>query len=274
MRLFEAIVDANHRAASGDASAGLHLTDYTDSLPIASLTCIDPRLNLLFPEVLGVTREQFIWLRGVGNIITGPLSSNLHSLALACIVNRAREIAVIGHTDCLAFKQTAATLTDGFKALGIPREKLPDNLGDYFGLCANERLNVMKGVEVVRQSPLISPRIPVHGLIVDVATGRLDWIVNGYEAMDRMNTLASAPVDGRQNPDGAFKNLGDFNIGEMKFPEGKIGEGAAGGQDWFQQSNAPAPAAPTPAPSAQNIPVPPPIPPPIKPMFKLPPFKK
>jgi hypothetical protein len=32
MRLFEAIIDANHRAVAGDTSAGLHPADFADEL--------------------------------------------------------------------------------------------------------------------------------------------------------------------------------------------------------------------------------------------------
>jgi carbonic anhydrase len=58
MRLFEAIVDANHRAAAGDQHAGLHPSEFESELPIIALTCIDVRLNPLLPEVLGVPKEQ------------------------------------------------------------------------------------------------------------------------------------------------------------------------------------------------------------------------
>ena len=34
MRLFEAIIDANHRAVAGDASAGLRPAEFADNLPI------------------------------------------------------------------------------------------------------------------------------------------------------------------------------------------------------------------------------------------------
>ena len=54
MRLFEAILDANHRALAGDTQAGLHPLEYAEALPIIALTCIDPRLNRLLPDVLGV----------------------------------------------------------------------------------------------------------------------------------------------------------------------------------------------------------------------------
>ena len=57
MRLFESIIDANHKAVAGDASAGLRPADFENELPIIALTCIDPRLNAFFPNVLGVPGE-------------------------------------------------------------------------------------------------------------------------------------------------------------------------------------------------------------------------
>ena len=226
MRLLEAIMEANHRAAAGDPKAGLHPEEFTDSLPLVALTCIDARLNPLIPAVLGVPEEQFIWLRNAGNIVTGPLSSTLRSLALACAVKGGKEITLIGHTDCLVRKTSMVELTDRLKALGIDRAKLPENLNEYFGLFASERQNVLRGVEIVRQSPLIGPKIPVHGLLVDIQTGRLEWLVNGYQAWSTTAVAASAPQMQPAAPSGLdFKlNLPDFKIGEMKFPEIKIGD--------------------------------------------------
>src|SRR6266850_675898 len=119
MRLFEAILDANQRAIAGDEKAGLRPSEYADSLPVIALTCIDPRLNPLIPEVLGIPEEHFIWLRNAGNIITGPLSSTMRSLALACAVKGGKEIAIIGHSDCLVCKTTMMSLTEGFRKLGV-----------------------------------------------------------------------------------------------------------------------------------------------------------
>src|SRR5436190_21135518 len=144
-RLFEAMIEANHRALAGDSQAGLHPSEYEDELPLVALTCVDARLNALLPQALGIPPEQFIWLRNAGNIITGPLSSTMRSLALACAVKGGKEIAVIGHTDCLVCKTTVMKLTDGFRALGVDRAKLPENLNEYFGLFASERQNVIRG---------------------------------------------------------------------------------------------------------------------------------
>jgi carbonic anhydrase len=224
MRLFEAIVEANHRALAGDEKAGLRPSEWTHSLPIVALTCIDPRLNPLMPEVLGVPEEQFIWLRNAGNIIFDPTSSMTRTLALACAIKGGREIAIIGHTDCKVRQTSTLELTDRFKALGIERARLPENLNEFFGLFASERQNVLRGVGFVRQSPLIGPKIPVHGLLVDIQNGRLEWIVNGYQALSTATSeMAPALAHGTSlsNPLAALE---EFKLGEMKFPDFKIGE--------------------------------------------------
>src|SRR5215470_16651001 len=139
MRLLEAVIDANHRALAGDEKAGLHPADFGDELPIVALTCIDPRLNALMPGALGVPESQFIWLRNAGNIITGPMSSTMRSLALACAVKGGKEIAIIGHSDCQVGKMTTLQLIERLRALGVERHQLPDNLNEYFGIFASDR---------------------------------------------------------------------------------------------------------------------------------------
>src|SRR5271155_3984826 len=150
MRLFEAIIEANHLAAKGDADAGLHPSEFGSELPLVALTCIDVRLNPLLPAVLGIPKDQFVWLRNVGNMVDGPLGAMARSLAMACAVKGAKEIVIIGHTDCQVCKTTAASLLERLRALGIERRLLPENIEEFFGLFTNERSNVIKAVETVR----------------------------------------------------------------------------------------------------------------------------
>src|SRR3954465_11350986 len=110
MRLFDAIVDANHRAVAGDKNASVDVPQFEDELPVVALTCVDPRLNALFPSAVGLPAGQFIWLPSAGNIITGPMSSTMRSLSLACAVKGGREIAIIGHTDCQVGRTTTMQL--------------------------------------------------------------------------------------------------------------------------------------------------------------------
>jgi len=221
MRLFEAILDANQRAIAGDEQAGLRTSEYADSLPIIALTCIDPRLNPLIPEVLGIPEEQFIWLRNAGNIITSPLSSTMRSLALACAIKGGREIVILGHTDCKVGQTSVMQLTDRLRALGVDRARLPENLTEYFGVFGSERQNVIRAADYVRSSPLIGPNVPVHGVLVDIRSGRLEWLVNGYDTFGKPAAeLAGPPLKGIDD----WMKLVPFQLGEMKFPEAKIGE--------------------------------------------------
>jgi carbonic anhydrase len=272
-RLLEAIIDANHRALAGDANAGLHPAEFADELPLVALTCIDPRLNRLFPNVLGVPEEQFIWLRNAGNIITGPTSSTCRSLALACAVKGGKEILIIGHTDCQVAKTTTMQLLDRLRALGVERHLLPDNLNEFFGIFASESQNVNKAVEFVRQSPLIGPKVPVHGLLVDIRTGKLDWLVNGYESLGTMASRWNEVVRSAGQTVDVLKSMADFNLGEMKFPETKIGETVTKAEDWLAKKvqqleikpsqpppqTTPVPASSQPAGSPPKIPLPPPV---------------
>lgn len=232
MRLFEAIIEANHRAVAGDTNAGLHPDDFAEELPVVALTCIDPRLNGFFPSAMGLPPEQFIWLRNAGNIITGPLSSTMRSLALACAVKGGREIAIIGHTDCQVAKTSTMVLLDRLKALGVDRARLPENLSDFFGTFGSERQNVIKAVDFVRGSPLIGIKVAVHGLVIDVNNGKLDWVVNGYEAMNRPSLPGVSGTNGLPSF-AKLEELGhyqDFHLGDMKFPDSKIGDHAFAGK--------------------------------------------
>lgn len=235
MQLLEAIIAANQRTAP-DGKVELAFGDYADALPLVALTCIDARLNRLIPERLGVPEEKFVWLRNAGNIITGPLSSTMRSLALACAVKGGREIVILGHSDCQVAKHSTMQLLESFAKLGVARARLPDNLNEFFGVFSSERQNVIKACEIVRSSPLIGPKTPVHGLLIDIASGRLEWLVNGYEAFgsaaSEFTASLKATIDRAQM---ALGDMQDFTLGEMKFPETKIGEVAARLEPMLQQ---------------------------------------
>ena len=236
MRLLEAIIEANQRAVSSGGKVELPAGEFTAALPLVALTCIDVRLNALIPERLGVPEEKFIWLRNSGNIIFDPMSSMTRTLAMACAIKDGKEIAVIGHTDCLVCKTTTMQLLERFKALGVERQALPDNLNEFFGLFSSERQNVMKACEIIRSSPLVGPKVPVHGLLIDIQSGKLEWLVNGYEtfgatASEFTRSLKTA----LSRAEGVIGDMKEFKLGDMKFPETKIGEAVTKAEQFMQQ---------------------------------------
>jgi carbonic anhydrase len=237
MRLFESILAANQRAVGGQPVAGDTIAIASSDLPVAVLTCIDARLNNLLPEALGIPESQLIWLRNAGNIITGPLSSTMRSLALACAVKSAKEIAIIGHTDCLVGRTTAMQLLDRLAALGVDRHRLPENLVEYFGLFGTERQNVMRGVDFVRVSPLIGAQVPVHGLLIDVQSGRLEWVANGYQNLETATSGKTGELFKQADRTlDAFAKIGHVAAEELKFPEAKIGEMIQTAHDWLHKA--------------------------------------
>jgi len=255
MRLLDAILDANRRLAPDEKRATLDLDAVAGALPLAALTCIDPRLNALLPGALGIAAEDFIWLRNAGNIITGPLSSTMRSLALACAVKGGKEIAIIGHTDCQVGKTTTMELIDRFQSLGVGRHLLPANVNEFFGMFASERANVIKAVDIVRQSPLIGPKIPVHGLLVEIETGKVEWLVNGYQTVETLGKCQNEVVTAAGHAVDALKALTDIEIGRIKFSDTKIGETVTKAEDWLsgkvhQMESQPPPATPAAEPAA------------------------
>jgi carbonic anhydrase len=112
---------------------------------------------------------------------------------------------------------------------------LPENLVEFFGTFGSERQNVIKSCEIARGSPLMPGKIPVHGFLVDIQTGKLEWIVNGYQNWNTMSDRWNEVAKSAGQTADALKNLGDFQIGEMKFPETKIGETLIQAGDWLSQ---------------------------------------
>lgn len=260
MRLFEAIIEANHRAVAGDKTAGLCPAEFEDSLPVVALTCIDERLNPLIPEVFGIPEEDFIWVRNAGNIVSGPFSSTMRSLAVGATIKGAREVVIVGHTDCLMGKITMTQVLERLAAAGVPRAALPEDLVQFFGIFSGERQNVIRACSIVRRSPLISPQVPVHGLMLDLETGKLDWVVNGYQTFETAPDRLSAALQKADFALGKVEELGKFTMGEMRFPETKIGEAVSTAQEWLgkaQQFIGATPlATPQPATGASEPPKP------------------
>ena len=125
----------------------------------------------------------------------------------------------------------------------------------FIFLPEGERSNVIKAVDTVRQSPLIGPKIPVHGLLVDIETGKVEWLVNGYQTLDLMGAGGREATTVGGHALDAMKSLTDFEIGGIKFPEAKIGETVTKAEDWLSgkvrelESKPPSAAPPaTPAP--------------------------
>jgi carbonic anhydrase len=167
---------------------------HVDHIPrkhMALVTCMDCRLVQMFEQVLGLERGDVLEIRTAGATISEPERSSasndlIRSLATGIYFLGVREVAVIGHTDCGLLRPDSSNLMSSMQALKVDVDRLikQERLGDVEGLMRwlgafrKVHVNVHEVVEVIRTSPYL-PRIPVHGLVMDIATGKLELFDRG-----------------------------------------------------------------------------------------------
>lgn len=155
---------------------------------MAVVTCMDCRLVKMFEQALGLERGDVLELRTAGATIAenerkGAGSDLIRSLAGGIYLLGVREVAVIGHTQCGLAHANPTALTAAMQALGvdpqqlIEREKLGDINGllRWLGVFHEVHVNVQEVVKVIRTSSFL-PKIPVHGLVIDITTGKLEMV--------------------------------------------------------------------------------------------------
>lgn len=148
------------------------------------LTCMEPQLTALLPQAMGVAPEEMFQVRTAGNRVLGPDGDPIRSLVAALALGVATEVFLVGHTDCAMRRATAMSFLDGMKAVGLDRARLGGkDVREWFGAIASERTNAMEGATIIRNSPCFPSGTPIHALLVDTATGKLDVVESGYKAL-------------------------------------------------------------------------------------------
>ncbi len=159
---------------------------------MAVITCMDCRLVEMFEQALGLERGDVLELRTAGATIPEPERSGLESdlirsLAVGVYLLGVQEVAVIGHTECGLSPKDPTILTTSLitsmQALGVDPQKLIEQeklanvqgLLRWLGVFNNVHMNVGQVVNVIRNSPYL-PKLPVHGLVIDINTGKLELV--------------------------------------------------------------------------------------------------
>ncbi len=158
---------------------------------MAVVTCMDCRLVTMFEQALGLERGDVLELRTAGATISKPeragaASDLIRSLAGGIYLLGVREVAVIGHTQCGLSHSNPAALTASMQALGVDPDRLMREQGlndtqglvNLLGAFNDVHVNVREVVNVIRNSPFL-PKIPVHGLVINIETGKLEMVDRG-----------------------------------------------------------------------------------------------
>lgn len=56
------------------------------------------------------------------------------------------------------------------------------NLDEWLRGFGDVKTSVLKSVDLVRNHPLMPAGVPIHGLVIDPATGKLDLVTDGDKA--------------------------------------------------------------------------------------------
>jgi hypothetical protein len=105
---------------------------------------------------------------------------------MAVYLKGATEIVVMGHTDCRMSQFEANDFLSALSAWGVSRQQLgPVDLRRWAGAFHDPRPNVKQSVESVARCPFIPRRIPIHGLLIDILTGKVEVVVDGQRELAR-----------------------------------------------------------------------------------------
>ncbi|HEY4554315.1 MAG TPA: carbonic anhydrase [Bacillaceae bacterium] len=150
------------------------------------LTCMDTRLVELLHKAMNMKNGDVKVVKNAGAILTHPFGSIMRSLLIAVYELKADEVYVIGHHDCGMSMIESGQVLEKMRERGITQETLDiiKNAGidlDHWltGFDSVEE-SVAHSVNMIRNHPLMDNNIPVHGLVIDPVTGKLDLVEDGY----------------------------------------------------------------------------------------------
>lgn len=181
----EEVLEYNQKFVNNKEYEPFETTKFPDKKMVI-LSCMDTRLTELLPHAMNLKNGDAKMLKNAGAVITHPFGSIMRSIIVALYELHAEEVYIIGHHGCGMSGIIPTETIEKIVASGISSETI--STLQYAGIDLEKWLHgfdsvaesVKQSVEIVKHHPLIPPHVPVHGLIIDPETGKLDLVVDGY----------------------------------------------------------------------------------------------
>lgn len=161
--------------------------------PYAVVTCMDPRMNL---DCIGIppftdageARSQVRIIRTIGGM------SESRSLVIGIFLAGIKELAILMHSDCgccLAHSRIGTMIDNMGESLNERQlARFRDEIGEPFeGRLAawlkafsDPGEAVRKEVAFVRSLPFVPEKMPVHGIVYELSSAKIEVVVDGYES--------------------------------------------------------------------------------------------
>jgi carbonic anhydrase len=187
MTLLSEILDYNQQFVQNEEYKKYETTKFPKKRMVV-LTCMDTRLLELLPKSMNLSNGDVKTVKNAGALVSHPFGSVMRSILIAVYELQAEEVFVIGHHDCGMSALKSDRMVESMKERGISEETL-ETLS-YSGIDFEKWLHgfdnvfdsVKHSVNIIRNHPLMPEGVPVHGLVIDPTTGKLDLVVDGYGA--------------------------------------------------------------------------------------------
>ncbi|WP_379151224.1 beta-class carbonic anhydrase [Paenibacillus sp. sgz5001063] len=163
-----------------------YLTSRFPDKKMLIITCMDTRLVELLPKAMNFKNGDVKIIKNAGAIISQPFGSVMRSVMVALYELDADEVIVVGHYECGMASLNADKMINSIKERGVSEEVLStlENSGikltKWLRGFDNVEEGVIQTVELIKRHPLLPPNVPVHGMIIDPATGALELVSDGY----------------------------------------------------------------------------------------------
>lgn len=154
----------------------------TDKYPdkkLAIVSCMDTRLTELLAAALGLKNGDAKIIKVAGAEVSHPFGSVMRSLLVATCELGVEDIMIVAHTNCGAQHMSGKGMVDHMHDLGVSTERteLAGHCGIDFerwlaGFGDTEEA-VRRSIDMVRNHPVMPPKVRVFGFIMDSTTGEL-----------------------------------------------------------------------------------------------------
>jgi len=186
-RLLNDILDFNKQFVENREYEKYETTKFPKKRMVV-LTCMDTRLLELLPKALNLNNGDIKLVKNAGALVSHPFGSIMRSILIAVYELQAEEVMVIAHHDCGMSGLKAGPVIESMKNRGITEETL--NTLTYSGIDFEKWLHgfdhveesVVHSVKTIKNHPLMPVGVPVHGLVIDPKTGKLDLVIDGYKS--------------------------------------------------------------------------------------------
>ncbi len=170
--------------------SGEYAQFFSDKYPdrkIAILSCMDARIMELLPKALGLKNGDAKLIKNAGALVTHPWGSVMRSLLVAVYELKVEEILVIAHMDCGMRGLHSDAFLEKVVASGIPADRIETlrhagvDLDKWLTGFDNVEDSVRHSVSMIRNHPMMSDKIAIHGFVIHPSTGKLHLVDDGYE---------------------------------------------------------------------------------------------